>query len=579
MVDMLKAPKPDLKKLSPTAGALTSLALVCGFFAVAWLSVAGHSTRGTMLWVAPTAFAFLAFMFMLMAGITSLKKNAAAVTQSAAAVTQSAAAVTESAAAVTESASAIKENAAVITENASLLRERIQPVDPGFHIGCRIGRRHLECGILKVTPQNTRLTSEGLPLSQAEVSYWTDGEITGRLSEGALYSGASLGRLQQSNLYGEVIAHMGKLFKSAYQKKVQINSIGIAVPGGVHPHLGHFDGLVEGGPFVADEDITGKVATRLVQEIGVTILDDVLGTSNPEAMRARIHLDNDARCATRWLLVENPTWQNMACVFAGSGVGSGLVFGREVFYGNRFRAGEIGHVNLNPGTLFLLDEMSGMALQPRYCSCGKEGYHFESLASIGGLGHLAQVINESNLRQICEMYMADPEQRRQIEAEAIDDEDANGRVILRALAHVGEQNPLFDPYIEPSKAFVKCIHTRPISDYLAHVVTTYARLFGTGIAALLAALDVEHIALCGTIPEYLRNNLRFTREVQKSLDDNIPWTPTGSADVHYGNMRPWSWRGAALLSSDPGYRRRRFPQSLSRGEPETTSDIQNNQAR
>ncbi len=32
----------------------------------------------------------------------------------------------------------------------------------------------------------------------------------------------------------------------------------------------------------------------------------------------------------------------------GSGV-LGLVFDREVFYGSRFRAGEIGHVNLNPG--------------------------------------------------------------------------------------------------------------------------------------------------------------------------------------------------------------------------------------
>jgi predicted NBD/HSP70 family sugar kinase len=287
-------------------------------------------------------------------------------------------------------------------------------------------------------------------------------------------------------------------------------------------------------------------------------------------MQALIHLDNDARCATRWHLVENPTWQNMACVFAGSGVGAGLVFGQEVFYGNRFRAGEIGHVNLNPGSLFLLDRTGDKALQPRRCSCGKEGYHFESLAGIGGLGHLAEVIDKDHLDQICSAYMADPDQRKQIEAEAIDDDDARGMITLRALAYVELPDPVFAPYRRPNEEFLNLIqHDRLINDYLARVAMTYARLFGTGIAALLAALDIEHVVLCGTIPEFLHYNLRFTTEVQQSLDENIPGEPRGAVLVHYGEMRHSGWRGAALLSNDPGYRRRRFPQSLSPGEPKS----------
>lgn len=543
---LLKEQKDAFKELSRTARALTGLALLCGFFAIAWLAVTGPSTCGPMLWVAPTAFAFLAAMLTLMAALTSLRENAAAMRKDAA---------------------AMRDNAAVIKE----ITKQIQPVHAGFHMGCRIGRRRLECGILEVMPQNTRPTLDGLPLSQDEVRPWTDSEIKGQLSEGALFSHASIGRFHQANLYIELIASMGKLFTSAHQKNVRINSIGIAVPGGVYPDLGRFDGLVEGGPFQSGEDITRKVATRLVREVGADVLNEVLGTSNPEAMRAQIHLDNDARCATRWLLVENPTWQNMACVFAGSGVGSGLAFGREVFYGKRFRAGEIGHVNLNPGSLFLLDGPEGNVLQPRHCSCGKVGYHFESLASIGGLGHLAQVIDKSNLTQICSTYMADPDRRKQIEAEAIDNDDANGRVALRALAYVAQPNPVFgpDPDIEPGVAFRRFIQSEPISDYLARLATTYARLFGTGIAALLAALDVEHIALCGTIPELLYNNLIFTTEVQKSLDDNIPGLPKGSDLIHYEEMPHCGWRGAALLSSDPGYRRRRFPQSMSPEEPNT----------
>ena len=419
MVDTpgFEPPKLNPKK-SPTASILTSLAFACSSIAIAWLAATGSSTHGPMLWVAPAAFALLAIMFMLMAGMTSLRKSAAA---------------------IDEKAAAINAKAAAINENAVAIRERMQPTDPGFHMGCRVGRRRLECGILKVASKG-RLVPESVPLSQAEVSLWADDKLEAQLSEGALFSHASLGSFQQqANLYSELIAPMKKLFISARQKNVTINSIGIAVPGGVYPDSGHFDGLVVGSPFHPGEDITGEVARRLVQQVDADVLREVLQTSDPKAMRALIHLDNDARCATRWHLVENPTWQNMACVFAGSGVGSGLVFGQEVFYGNRFRAGEIGHVNLNPGSLFLLDRTGDKALQPRHCSCGKDGYHFESLAGIGGLGHLAEVIDKDHFNQLYDTYRADPGQRKQIDAEAIDTDDAKGLIILRALAYAGSR--------------------------------------------------------------------------------------------------------------------------------------------
>jgi predicted NBD/HSP70 family sugar kinase len=426
-------------------------------------------------------------------------------------------------------------------------------------MGCRVGRRRLECGILEVMPQTDNLIPEGLRLREAEVNLWADDQIKAQLSKGALFSHASLGRFQQDDLYSELIKCMNELFRSAHRKSKHIASIGIAVPGGVYPDQGHFDGLVVGGPFNPGEDITGEVARRLVQQVDHDVLTDVLGTRDPKAMRDLIHLDNDARCATRWYLVENPTWQNMACVFAGTGVGSGLVFGHEVFYGNRFRAGEIGHVNLNPGSLFLLDRTGDRALQPRHCSCGIEGYHFESLAGIGGLGHLAEVINGKNLAELYNTYMADPDRRKQIEAETLGDDDAKGMITLRALAYVGQPNPVFAPYIKPNEAFLKLIHNRLINDYLENVSTTYARLFGAGIAALLAALDLEHVVLCGTIPEFLHYHPRFIKDVEHSLSENIPGEPTANVPIHHGEMRHSSWRGAALLSNDLGYMRRRFP--------------------
>jgi predicted NBD/HSP70 family sugar kinase len=567
MLDVPQELKKDFKKLPPTARALTALALICVTFAITWISATGPYMRGTMLWVPPTAFAFLAVMFMLTAAVLSLGNKVEVIGKHAEVIGKHAETIGEDAETIGEHAETIGEDVEVIESTAAAIARQIEPAPPGIHMGCRIGRRRLECGILEVTPQNNRLPSEGLPLSQAEVTHWAGGEIRGQLSNGALLSHASHGRFQQADLYSELAAAMGKLFTRAHQKNVCIASIGISVPGGVYPDRGVFDGLVEGGPFQAGEDITQKVAMSLVQEVDAEVLNQVLGASDPEAMRAKIHLDNDARCAARWLLVENPSSQNMACVFAGSGVGAGLAFGREVFYGNHFRAGEIGHVNLNPGSLFLLDSTSGMALQPRHCSCGKEGYHFESLVGIGGLGHLAQVIDKSKLTQICDTYKADPDQGKQVEVESIDEDDANGIITLRALAYVGQRNPVFAPYTEPNPTFIKLIKDKSISDYLARVAETYARLFGTGIATLLAALDVDHVGLCGTIPEFLQNNLRFTKGVRESLDDNIPGMP-GSVRLQYGDMRRWSWRGAALLARDPGYMRRRFPQNWLAGETE-----------
>lgn len=442
----------------------------------------------------------------------------------------------------------------------------IEWMPPAFHLGCRVGRRRLECGVLEVMEPTS-----GVPTSRDDVRHWNV-TLEGRRLDGALLSGADQGLFQHTDLYRELVASIAAFFQAAQLKGVRIASVGIAIPGGVHPDRGTFDLPVEAVPFRANEDITEEVATRLLEQLGAQTLDRVFGTSDPHAMRAKIHLDNDARCAARWLLVENgPSWKDFVCIFAGSGLGSGLVFNREVFYGHHFRAGEVGHVNLNLSSELLLDGTGGKSLKARDCSCGKQGYQFESLVSIGGLGHLAEVFDKDKLTRIRDAYTADPSRSEDLASSSTDDADADGMVVLRALASVAKPVPQmpaalrdFVADVLPDTAFLDLIRSRPIHDYLTLVVRQYARLFGTGIAALLDALDVEHIALCGSIPEFLQYSRDFVIALPASLPENIPGTPR-AVSLEYGSMRRWGWRGAALLPRDPGYLMRRRPPSVATG--------------
>jgi predicted NBD/HSP70 family sugar kinase len=441
----------------------------------------------------------------------------------------------------------------------------IEWVPPALHLGCRIGRRRLECGVLEVMEPTS-----GVPTSQDDVRHWNV-TLEGPRLDGALLTQADQGLFKRDDLYDKLIASIAAFFQAAQSKGVPIASIGLAIPGGVYPDRGTFDLPVEAVPFRAGEDITWEVATGLVEQLGTQTLDQVFGTSDPHAMRAKIHLDNDARCAARWLLVEyGPSWKDFVCIFAGSGLGSGLVFNREVFYGHHFRAGEVGHVNLNLSSELLLEGTGGKSLKARDCSCGKLGYHFESLVSIGGLGHLAEVFDKDKLTQIRDAYTADPSRSEDLASSSTDDADADGMVVLRALASLAKPVPQMPAALRAfvddllDTAFLDLIRSKPIHNYLTLVVRQYARLFGTGIAALLDALDVDHIALCGTIPEFLQYNREFVTALYASLPENIPGTPR-AVSLEYGGMRRWGWRGAALLPRDPGYLMRRRPLNVAVG--------------
>jgi len=63
-----------------------------------------------------------------------------------------------------------------------------------------------------------------------------------------------------------------------------------------------------------------------------------------------VRVDNEIRCATRCELHlgTGREFQHFVCIFVGTGVGSGAVIDRRIYFGNNFCAGEVGHIKIAP---------------------------------------------------------------------------------------------------------------------------------------------------------------------------------------------------------------------------------------
>ena len=118
--------------------------------------------------------------------------------------------------------------------------------------------------------------------------------------------------------------------------------------------------------------------------INLNWMDLPLGPLLEERFELPVYLANDAQVAAlaQYLFSsKKQDTENLILVKVGRGIGSGIVFGGEIFYGDGFSAGEIGHVVVDP---------SGVL-----CTCGHYGC-LETKASTNALMEDVERIARAN---------------------------------------------------------------------------------------------------------------------------------------------------------------------------------------
>lgn len=252
----------------------------------------------------------------------------------------------------------------------------------------------------------------------------------------------------------------------------QLAGIGVAAPGQVDMKIGSLEfgpGLgLRGVPFASH-------------------LSDAF-------MSVPVRVDNDARCATRaeLRLGVGRMVNSFACIFIGTGVGSGLVLGGHIYNGENMCAGEIGHTTIN--------------FEGPLCKCGRRG--------------------------CLEVYINGPAIARRA-AKKVTDCQLDGRPTL--LSEVAQSDL-------DSEAVADAVGK---GDQAAReVVTETSQLLGEGLANYLNAFDLGTIVLGGGVMDglfqYMIDDIQ--RKVRDDALDQVKFRVTR---VHH--MATGAMIGAALL--------------------------------
>ena len=190
--------------------------------------------------------------------------------------------------------------------------------------------------------------------------------------------------------YRLLITIIDEISKKAKPQGIKhIDGIGVGLPGQVDL----VEGILIGSPgfqHANNKDFVNKFRKQIESD-----LEDM--GHHPEIFKEDIpiKIDNDVRCATRYL------WKSMRfkdgiCILLGNGLGSGIVLGGRLLYGHNFMAGEIGHTTICCSICC----KGGNLLHGNKCSCDTEGYHWEMYASSHGITKVAKLLDKNEYMRL-----------------------------------------------------------------------------------------------------------------------------------------------------------------------------------
>lgn len=178
--------------------------------------------------------------------------------------------------------------------------------------------------------------------------------------------------------------------------------------------LGPFDELGVGVPGL----VTHEGVLRAAPNLDGVADFDVAGLLG-ERLGVRVHVDNDATCATasEWLFGAGRGATDLVLVTLGTGIGGGLVAGGKLQRGKHGFAGEYGHMVVDP-------------VGPP-CPCGRRGC-WERYASGSGLARLArEAAVGRRVNRVLDLAGGDPEAvRGEMVMQAAREGDADALAVI-----------------------------------------------------------------------------------------------------------------------------------------------------
>ena len=303
-----------------------------------------------------------------------------------------------------------------------------------------------------------------------------------------------------------------ELLRCADQEGLRpISGIGLGLPGLVNPRTGV---LVLSPSF-------GVSNRQVVEELSNTIHWEVFKQVIPQGSRTiPIKIDNDVRCATRFLLKRHPQKRNFVCIFIGNGLGSGIVLNGRMLYGRNFAAGEAGHT-----TVSHTPELFHTSLER--CHCGNEGHHWEMYVCSYGILGIAKNLDPEAFDRFARQYLGRLNGERELTTEVLSDAVYEG-----------------DPYA-------------------SRIVEKFYEYTALGVANYINVLNPEEIILGGgmirafcdekrRLPNWDCTGRDFLE--RKVLKYAIPSSVGDYLTVDTTSRRYMSSLGAALIFRDESYR-------------------------
>jgi len=248
----------------------------------------------------------------------------------------------------------------------------------------------------------------------------------------------------------DVVEAIGAAVKDALKSaKVDVGAVGIGTPGAVDPDSGHVTGAANLPGF--GEPVPLRDLVR-----------DALGASS-------VRIDNDVNVGTlaEHRLGAGRGLDDLLAVFAGSGVGGGVILGGELRRGDHGSAGEIGHVVV---------QMGG-----DLCSCGRRGC-MEAYAGRVSIERKARAAMEVGRPSLLPGIMRERGRARMTSG------------VIAAALDAGD-------------------------DLIHELVDAAVAALGAGIASAVNVLDVQAVILGGGLGEKLGDP--FTRRVEAAMRPSL----------------------------------------------------------